>query len=92
MQVLVDTQRVAAVEPRAEQDRLPEIAHDRQVRIEVHLRDIEEEGAQRRVGEGAGVEVAHQLLDVGAVGDVRVHASSGARPEWFGARMVSLTR
>jgi predicted enzyme related to lactoylglutathione lyase len=67
----VGVERPARVAPGAEQDRRPERRDDRDVLLEVELRDVGEDEADDRVVQRAAVERADQPLAVVEVVDVR---------------------
>ena len=52
-----------------EEHRFPEVAHDRHVGFQIHMRDVGEDRAEHGIGEGAGVERFDQERDVVAVAD-----------------------
>ena len=66
-------QGVAAVEPRVEQHGLPEVAHDREVVVEVELRDVGEDRPDERVGERTAIERDDEVADVGTILQVARH-------------------
>jgi hypothetical protein len=73
----VQGERVAAVEPRLEQHRLPEVAHGRQMVREIHVGDVGEDRPDQRVAERRGVEGADEPLEVGPVAQIAGHAPHG---------------
>ena len=70
VQLGVRAKRAAAVGAGTEQHRLPERGDPRDVRLEVELRDVDEDEADHGVGQRARVERPHEALAVGPVADV----------------------
>ena len=72
----MELERVAVIAVGAEQHGLPEVAHDRQVALQIQLRDLGEDRPQQRVSERRPVEPGHELSDVRAIREI----PHGVRP------------
>lgn len=70
MQAQVRMQRVTPVTTGAEKHRLPEVTHGRQVGIEVHPGDVDEQRAEKVIPEREGIEIGQQRPEIVATGDV----------------------
>lgn len=66
----MDLQSVTPVESGVEEDCLPEIAHDRQVALQVEPGNIREQGPDRGIAECRIVERYYQVLNVGPVDQI----------------------
>src|SRR3954453_4406524 len=70
MDRLMSAHRAAPIKPGAEQDSLPEIAHDRKMRIQAVDPDFREWPCKRVIDEDLAVEAAQQRLHVAAIGQI----------------------
>ena len=70
MNGLMSAHRTAPIESRAEQDGLPKVAHDRQVRFETVHPDFREWFRKDVVDEDLAVEAAQQGLHVATIGQI----------------------
>ena len=64
--------RVPAVRPAPKKHGLPEIAHGREVGVQIHPGDVGKDRSEQIIGLGTGVEGNEQGANVIAIGDIRV--------------------